>query len=242
MELGLWQTDCPELALPFSRSRAQGSPEGGDHSLAGGARADVARPREPGRWPWSAGAKDPACPAGAPASPACLYPFLFQGPPAIFRLFLTQPSCLYRRWTEWGAAAASLPPLLQGSRLSGGLVILDTGGNYAPLVNADTWRGHTETRGSDTRTRTRAAHTRTRTDPRGRRLACTWVMFTGRRGEGPAGRDAQATLSHSRGTHATSPQPTQGSLRTLPAPGPHPQPLSALDVQRARPGRGLELS
>lgn len=109
-------------------------------------------------------------------------------------------------------------------------------------MNADTWRGHTETRGSDTRTRTRAAHTRTRTDPRGRRLACTWVMFTGRRGEGPAGRDAQATLSHSRGTHATSPQPTQGSLRTLPAPGPHPQPLSALDVQRARPGRGLELT
>lgn len=105
LELGLWQTDCPELALPFSRSRAQGSPEGGDHSLAGGARADVARPREPGCWPWSAGAKDPACPAGAPASPACLYPFLFQGPPAIFRLFLTQPSCLYRRWTEWGCCS-----------------------------------------------------------------------------------------------------------------------------------------
>lgn len=70
LELGSRQAGRPGLALPFSGSRARSSPEGGDHSLAGGARADVARPREPGRWPWRWRWPPPAGPGRLPLPPA----------------------------------------------------------------------------------------------------------------------------------------------------------------------------
>lgn len=114
MELGLWQTDCPELALPFSRSRAQGSPEGGDHSLAGGARADVARPREPGRWPWSAGAKDPACPGRGACLSRLPLPLPLPGAPGYFQAIFNSAKLPVQKVDRMGVLQP--PPCLPFSR------------------------------------------------------------------------------------------------------------------------------
>lgn len=91
---------------------------------------------EPGPWPWGAGMN----PTPPPARPGVLPPALPTSTPtsprgsgAIFRLLLTQLSCLPRRWTDAVGVGGSscLPVPVLGSRPAGGLVILDTRGGTA---------------------------------------------------------------------------------------------------------------
>lgn len=118
---GAGQADCPGLPQPLSKA--------GQRSHRVGSAAKQMRPggcaHPAGAWPASLGASRQDCPPptgpGGPPAPS-LRPLPLPLPlplPEALGLFLTQLSCLRRRWTKGGQQLPSCPPLL-GSRLSGG--------------------------------------------------------------------------------------------------------------------------